>query len=648
MKRIKNIILFLFCLQTFESNAQTISGIVNSYFKATYYASQYNALKVPGVTGLVKGDRVLIIQMKGAVINETNSSSFGNITSINGSGQYEFATICGFVNDTVGFENTLLNTYDFTRAVQVIHVPVYSNVTINGILLAQEWNPITETGGVIAIEATGTITLNANISADSAGFKGGAIHVNTTNRCGPRSNWFYSQAQSSGTNLGGSPKGEGIATFITNKNYGRGKQASGGGGANVDNTGGGGGSNYGAGGNGGVKSNATFCNASTSGQGGLALNTFGYASSLTISSTDNRVFLGGGGGCGEMNNIYSAPYPAGTPGGDGGGIVFIKCNQLTGNGNLISANGAQGVNPGLPVITEAAGDGGGGGGAGGVVVLNVTSYSTTLSVSARGANGSVAGFQNQCPGPGGGGGGGVIWHSGVLPGFVTTNVTGGTNGIIKNAPAHNPPCELQPNGAVSGTNGIVRSGFQTFAGADFDCSVLSIESVKNWRGKKVSDGIQLQWQLVQTSSIEQIWVERKTVSSGFKVLKVYEQPIEGAYQYTDYTNELPATYRLLVLNKNGRKEYSNQLFFKREKVKRLNVYPNPTREELRIELPFSSFGKTTISIFDFTGKLVSTKEISFNTSQAIATINLSNLPAGTYAVRCYWKDELYIAKIIKQ
>ena len=639
MKRIKNIILFLFCLQTFESNAQTISGIVNSYFKATYYASQYNGLKVPGVTGLVKGDRVLIIQMKGALIDETNTATFGNISSVNGAGQYEFATICGFVNDTVGFEKELSNTYDFTKAVQVIYVPVYTDVTVNGTLLPQEWNPITETGGVIAIEATGTVTLNVGINANGVGYRGGALlSFSTCNFFTNPNSYYYSPATVIGNNNNGTYKGEGINNTISAKEGGKGNQSNGGGGGNNHNTGGGGGSNYGSGGIGGnyLGMGSFPCNGTNEGLGGLSLSTFGYK------TINNKIFMGGGGGAGHDNNGF------GTPGGNGGGILFICCNELVGNNHSITSNGSQGLSTTNAIPNEANGDGGGGGGAGGVVILNIVSYTGNITVEAVGANGSNVGFQDQCPGPGGGGGGGVIWHSGVLPGSVTTNVTGGTNGIIKNAPAHNPPCELQPNGAVSGTNGIVRSGFQTFVGADFDCSVLSIESVKNWRGKKVRDGIQLQWQLVQTSSIEQIWLERKTVSSGFKVLKVYEQPNEGAYQYTDSTNELPATYRLLVLNKNGKKEYSNQLFFKREKVKRLNVYPNPAREELRIELPFSSFEKATISIFDFSGKLVSIKEISFNTSQAIATINLSNLPAGTYTVRCFWKDELYIAKFITQ
>ena len=622
-------------------HAQTASGIVNVYFKVTDFVPAYNGVRVQNITGLATGDRVMLIQMKGASINETNTSSFGNISSIGNAGKYEFATICSFLNDTVVFERELINTYDYTQAVQLIYVPQYTDVTINGTLLAKEWDPVDGTGGVIAIEASGTITMNAAISADSAGYKGGLLFNNSvSSRCGSVSGYYFSTAQSTDPGLGGATKGEGVAAFITNKETGRGKQANGGGGGNVDNTGGGGGSNYGTGGDGGNRTNTTLgiCNANTFGYGGLPLSSYGYSSV----AADNRIFMGGGGGCGEMNNT------AGTAGGDGGGIIFIKCNQLIANGFTISANGAQGINPIQPVITEASGDGGGGGGGGGVVILDVASYSGSLNVQANGANGSNAGFQNQCPGPGGGGGGGVIWYSGTLPGTVTATAAGGANGIIKNAPAHNPPCEGLPNGATSGTNGMVQPGFQITEGAVYNCGgLLPASAIKEWYGKRVSDGVELNWKLEQTDAIEIVSLEKRNVRGWFKTLKEYQSPADGAFQYLDASNEFPVTYRLLIRDKSGRTQYSSQLFFERQKAKRLNVYPNPVADELRIEIPVSTAGKTSVSVFDYTGKQVMRKEIMISRNQ-VTTIPLGQLAAGTYTVQLFWKDELYIGKIVKQ
>lgn len=630
-----------------KTKAQTdISGIINTYYKVTAIApgtingNSYSGITLQSITGLAKGDKILIIQMKGAVIDETNSASFGNINNIGNAGKYEFSSICGFLNNTIVLSNQLLNTYD-AALVQIVRVPVYDDARVTATLLAQDWSPATGLGGVLAFEVNGTLALNANVSADSAGFRGGAM-VQMNGNCNafglsPVTNYHLAFST---TTVSGAKKGEGISEYISGKEYARGKQANGGGGGNALNAGGAGGGNYAAGGLGGIK-NGSGCNTSNpGGEAGLALNTFGY------SLANNRIFLGGGGGAGHDNNLAS------TSGGHGGGIVIITCNTLEANGYTISANGSQGIftsrtdPPFVP--NEANGDGAGGGGAGGLVILNTTNYTGNLFVNARGANGDNAGFLAQCVGPGGGGGGGFIWSKNVLPVTVTTNVSGGAPGIIKNS-SSNPPCELTPNGATAGSTGNVQSGFVAPQGSTpFNCAVLSIESLKEWQGRKINNGIELIWKLEQTDVLDEVWLEKKTIRGPFKTIKVHEQPAEGYYSYTDESNDLPATYRLMVLHKTGRKEYSDEIFFEREKVKRLLVYPNPVKDELRIELPVASFGRTAITVFDYTGKLVASKEITLSANQPFVIVSVNHLPAGTYTVRCYWRDELYIARIVKQ
>nr|WP_294904251.1 T9SS type A sorting domain-containing protein [uncultured Lacibacter sp.] len=657
----KNGSIITICLSLFaflspqESKGQTISGVINSYYNVTgitnygtYNSYSYSGITLQSVTGLSAGDRVLIIQMKGATITSSNSSSFGDVSSIGNAGKYEFSSVCGFLNNTIVLSNHLLHTYD-VASVQVVRVPVYTDVTVTGTVRATEWDPVSETGGVIAFEASGTVTLNAAISADSAGFKGGGLFVNTTDRCGEETGYYYSLAQSSGSNLGGSPKGEGVAYYIANREYGRGRQSNGGGGANVDNTGGGGGSNYGTGGNGGEKNNSFWCSANTVGLGGMALNLLGYPASVTATSTNNKIFLGGGGGCGEMNNIYSGTTGAGTPGGDGGGIVFIKASTLVGNGFNISANGAQGVNPVLPVKTEAAGDGGGGGGAGGVVLLQVNNFSGNLSVQARGANGSNAGFQDQCPGPGGGGGGGVIWSSGALPGTVTTNVNGGASGIIKNAPSHNPPCEGSANGAVAGSAGLVQSGFVAPQGNNtINCSILPLDLLKQFTGKRSIHTVQLSWVLTSIDNVQKVVLERKTGNEQFEKIAEQKNPLSVNGFYADEATNFNVTYRLVVYTLNGERQYSNHLFFEVAERKTFQLYPNPAKDDVTIYLPANFTGKTRIVVTDITGRQLINQQLFISSLQNRVPVSVKQLSAGIYNIRLENKEESYSAKLLKQ
>lgn len=635
------IIIVLTCFCT--GNAQSVSGIINKYYKATAitYSGTIKGYSYSGITlqstaGLSKGDKVLIIQMKGAEIDQTNSSSFGSISAIDNAGKYEFSTVCGFLSNTIVLSNMLLNTYD-VASLQVVRVPVYTgDITVDGTLLAQAWDPVAGTGGVLAMEATGNITMNGDIDATGAGFHGGDL-VTLNGDCyffGATKYYYSSSAITSTEN--GAMKGEGVADYISSKEYGRGKQSNGGGGSNTQNSGGGGGSNWGTGGRGGTKPNCSLSNPP--GEGGYSLSAYGY------SPGTNRIFLGGGGGAGHSDNLTNPPIMDGTPGGNGGGIVYIRCNTLIGNSRKISANGAQGINPGLSPSNKSRGDGGGGGGAGGSVLLSITSFSGSVSIEAKGADGDGTGFSSQCPGPGAGGGGGVIWYSSAAP--ASTNVAGGSPGLITSSSS----CNNTNGGGTAGSNGAVQSGFVEAQGAvPFNCAILPLTALKSFTGKKLNDAVVLNWQLVQTDeTLDKIVLEKKLSNGQFKIIHTDLNPAEGFYRYDDLSNEFPALFRLVAIAQNGEKQYSNELFFERSFSKKISIFPNPASDHIKIELPANENGKTTMSIFNNDGKMIVSRDVFVNSSQSFFEMDISKLPPGMYNIRFTLKDELYTGKLLKQ
>ncbi len=303
----------------------------------------------------------------------------------------------------------------------------------------------------------------------------------------------------------------------------------------------------------------------------------------------------------------------------------------------------------MPVKTEGAGDGGGGGGSGGVINLNVTNYSGSLSLLANGGAGSNVGFWDYCPGPGGGGGGGVIWHSGTLPGTVTTNVSGGASGIIKNAPSHNPSCEGLPNGAAAGTAGIVQSGFVAAQGTNtIDCSILPVDLLKQFTGKRNSTNVQLNWELRNKEAVQKIVLEKRIGNEPFKT--VYEQldpqTINGFY--VDEKNNSNVTYRLAVFSLTGERQYSNHVFFEAGERKTFHLYPNPANDDVTIQLPVNFIGKTHVVVTDINGRQVINQQLFIPSSQNSAVVSVKQLPAGIYNIRLENKDESYSAKLLKQ
>ncbi|MFK7786451.1 MAG: T9SS type A sorting domain-containing protein [Crocinitomicaceae bacterium] len=415
-------------LLSFAQNTN-ISGVINAYTNVTTISG--TTVSVGSSAGYSAGDQVLIIQMQGATINESNSSSFGNITGIGNAGNYEFATICSVPNGTQLIVNNVQRTYSVSGNVQVVSVPVYDDATITGTLTADPWNG--SVGGILVFECNGTLTMNAAIEISGLGFRGGAITTSTYS-CSAFSNvtdYFYNITDGRGAN-----KAEGVALFIPSKTGGRGAQANGGGGSNDHNGGGGGGANGSAGGLGGERIPATpfTCKCTAPGAAGKA---------NTYSTSANKVFLGGGGGSGHENNVGE-----GSSGVNGGGIVIIKSNALNGNGQWINANGAPGPNPSF--------DGAGGGGAGGTVLLDVASYAGTLNINANGTDGGgvYGSGSSNCNGPGGGGSGGVLWvNQGSVPTNVNYVASGGLSGTTLGSMQSNCPVG-GTNNATAGSAGI--------------------------------------------------------------------------------------------------------------------------------------------------------------------------------------------------
>src|SRR5579863_3821493 len=106
-------IAFLISNSSFLINparAQNISGVINTYAHVIAIDTCRNAAIVPDTNGFAIGDRVLIIQMKGATIDTTNTANYGTVQSLNGAGLFEIATVQSLPNKTtIRFANKLLN-----------------------------------------------------------------------------------------------------------------------------------------------------------------------------------------------------------------------------------------------------------------------------------------------------------------------------------------------------------------------------------------------------------------------------------------------------------------------------------------------------------------------------------------------------------
>ena len=226
MKKIFLLLAYILCA---TANAQNISGIINIYTNVTAIGGAN--VTVGSAAGFAVGDKIMVIQMKGATINNVNNATFGNISSLNTAGQYETRTITVIAGNVITANSALVNVYDVANGfVQVVRVPTYCQPVVNTTLTCGAWNGTT--GGVLAFDA-GTLTLNSDINVTALGFRGGTF----------TSNFFCCSSNVFAGPTNGGQKGESISNWLVGLDKNKGKHANGGGGSNCGNSGGGGGGN---------------------------------------------------------------------------------------------------------------------------------------------------------------------------------------------------------------------------------------------------------------------------------------------------------------------------------------------------------------------------------------------------------------------
>jgi len=585
-----------------------ISGVVNTYHQVIELIPDKACVRVTNASQLSMNNMIMIIQMKGATINTSNTSSFGDTTALNAAGDYEIGTICYISNDSVFLFHNLLNSYDVLNGkVQVVQFAEYLSANVTDTIKASAWDSTAGTGGVIAIYANQSITLNAPVFADASGYKGGKYSSSngTCSNFSPASSYAYNAAATSPQN--GAYKGESVATIATTQTGGRGAPANGGGGGNNHNNSGGGGANLSAGGIGGGNSSSSGCRTTIQSDGGNALKSWG----------GKKIFLGGGGGAGHNNN---AVYKNG--GGNGGGIIFIWANELIGNNELISSNGETGGN--------SLADGAGGAGAGGSIIMHVTNYTGNAIIQANGGNGGASndgGNIGLCYGGGGGGSGGVIYFTGAAP-PITATVTAGAAGVES---GRDPGCNTAV-AAQAGSVGSIQSNysFSRSTSSGGFCQILLPIQLINFTAGLVEKEVKLEWELANTEHAKSYSIEKSNAGNRWiSLTTIIASPTKHTYNWNDKT---PASgmnmYRLKIIQKDNVVKYSpvKKVMFSNQTTE-FNIYPNPASQHINISGNYMSL--SILKLADITGKIIWQQQLHTTTT----SIMLPRLSPGIYLVQ---------------
>src|SRR5205085_2400418 len=105
-----------------------------------------------------------------------NASSFGDILSYNGAGNYEYNVVQSVSGNNITLKFQLQRSYDIPSGfVQFVKVSSFVNYTVSQKHTALPWTG--SKGGVFALRVAGTLSLDANIDVSGKGFKGGTANT---------------------------------------------------------------------------------------------------------------------------------------------------------------------------------------------------------------------------------------------------------------------------------------------------------------------------------------------------------------------------------------------------------------------------------------------------------------------------------------
>jgi uncharacterized protein (TIGR02145 family) len=300
------------------------------------------------------GDKIIIATM---IDNQGNSAVYDwtFLPETNLTGNNETRVIDFIISNNIYFSDPLI--YDYTSQSQIIRLPEFNNLTINGTLTCSAWDG--STGGVVAFSVSNELILNGTIDASGKGFRGGSENIS-----------------------GGYP-GEGL--------YGLANEDSN---SNRANGGGGGYSNQQGNGNGGAGGGHKNDGIEGCCGGGGSGPEIWPGIAVFIENWQNRLLFGGAGGGGQ-----------GGDGGNGGGIILILANEIDNVNSTILVSGSNGIDD--SVGQNCSVTGAGGGGAGGSIRVVASLITNNLGNNVNGGSGGDA---IGCPGDGGNGSVGGIQY----------------------------------------------------------------------------------------------------------------------------------------------------------------------------------------------------------------------------------------------
>ncbi|MEJ7589885.1 MAG: T9SS type A sorting domain-containing protein [Ferruginibacter sp.] len=258
----------------------------------------------------------------------------------------------------------------------------------------------------------------------------------------------------------------------------------------------------------------------------------------------------------------------------------------------------------------------------------------------------------------------VITFNVAVPGLVTISSLSVWDNfmILYNSNGFNPLTPLEnalvanddftgPNAGISysfttpGTYTIVICSYKNGVTGEYTVTTsapvpLPLRLLSFSASKSAGNTNTIKWSSTDESNLSTYQVQLSTNNTSFADLKygsiAAKNNSNGAsYNFTD-KNPMPGFnyYRLKIIERSGIISYSPVALVRntRAGIKKLNIFPNPSSDFIRIEAKSLASKKALITVINAAGSVMHSGQYSFN-NQAILSVNIMRFPSGKYFLR---------------
>lgn len=184
-----------------------------------------------------------------------------------------------------------------------------------------------------------------------------------------------------------------------------------------------------------------------------------------------------------------------------------------------------------------------------------------------------------------------------------------------------------------------------------DNSALLPVTWTNFTGKAVADGIQLNWGTANEQNNDYFKIEHSTDGRHFEeigqVMSLGDSEAERQYDF--YHQKTTATknyYRLVQVDFDGKSSASNIIqIAANNNLDGLRIYPNPMSNQVSVAVAGDNDEPLMITIYNAVGTPILT---TTSNAENVITLDVENLPRGSYFIKIQGATTAFTQKIIKR